>query len=353
MGTPIIAGAGIWKLRQLAGGGAGAFEPAVLAAGVIASAVSGCSPSGSARYLQNHNTDIFVIYRIGAAIVFALLLPALTNAGSAQSGGHGSDQEAATATDPRSDATQNIRTQHELAAALRERGYRATQATISRDVSEMGLIKSNRDEGERGYSVQPRVEQPETSGEERLAMILRDLPVDIRPAGLMIVVRAVPAQRTRSRRRSTAPLAGGRRVHRRRRHRLLSRALTVPRLIGCTGDFSASPRPRSRGRSHTTSAAAVRAVNVCPPVPAGTGMRVPGHSGVAVGRVPDCRGLPRTHCPAARKVDVPFMHARPAVHMPASPTRHDCLGGAGRNYPDPPGAGAAAAAAPSTVQRTV
>ena len=49
-------------------------------------------------------------------------------------------------------ATRNIRTQHELAAALRERGYRATQATISRDVSEMGLIKQTR-EGTRGYEV--------------------------------------------------------------------------------------------------------------------------------------------------------------------------------------------------------
>lgn len=88
-------------------------------------------------------------------------------------------------------ATRNIRTQHELAAALRDRGYRATQATISRDVSEMGLIKQTR-EGTRGYEVPPRVEQPETTGEERLAMILRDLPIEIRPAGLMIVVRAVP-----------------------------------------------------------------------------------------------------------------------------------------------------------------
>jgi len=88
-------------------------------------------------------------------------------------------------------ATRTIRTQHELAAALRERGYRATQATISRDVSEMGLIKQPR-EGTRGYAMPPRVEQPETSGEERLAMILRDLPVDIRPAGLLLVLKAVP-----------------------------------------------------------------------------------------------------------------------------------------------------------------
>ena len=34
-----------------------------------------------------------------------------------------------------------IRTQQELAAALRERGFRTTQATISRDVAELGLIK--------------------------------------------------------------------------------------------------------------------------------------------------------------------------------------------------------------------
>lgn len=88
-------------------------------------------------------------------------------------------------------ATQTIRTQHELAAALRERGYRATQATISRDVGEMGLIKQTR-EGTRGYAVPPRFEQPETTGEERLAMILRDLPMDIRLAGLLIVVKAVP-----------------------------------------------------------------------------------------------------------------------------------------------------------------
>ena len=38
-----------------------------------------------------------------------------------------------------------IRTQQELAAALRERGFRATQATISRDVSELGLHKAPRD----------------------------------------------------------------------------------------------------------------------------------------------------------------------------------------------------------------
>ena len=34
-----------------------------------------------------------------------------------------------------------VRTQAELAAALRDRGFRTTQATISRDVAELGLVK--------------------------------------------------------------------------------------------------------------------------------------------------------------------------------------------------------------------
>ncbi|CAN5780778.1 arginine repressor [soil metagenome] len=84
-----------------------------------------------------------------------------------------------------------IRTQHELAAALRERGFKATQATVSRDVAEMGLIKFSR-EGQRAYAVPPRSGPPETSGDERLAMILRDLPIDIRQSGLMLILRAVP-----------------------------------------------------------------------------------------------------------------------------------------------------------------
>lgn len=85
----------------------------------------------------------------------------------------------------------HISTQQELAAALRERGFRATQATVSRDVAEMGLIKMSRN-GSRAYALPPRSGVPETSGDERLALLLRDLPIDIRSAGLMLVIRAVP-----------------------------------------------------------------------------------------------------------------------------------------------------------------
>jgi transcriptional regulator of arginine metabolism len=87
--------------------------------------------------------------------------------------------------------TREIATQHELAAALRERGFRATQATVSRDVAEMGLVKLSRN-GARHYSLPLRSGPPETSGDERLALILRDLPIEVRPSGLMLIIRAVP-----------------------------------------------------------------------------------------------------------------------------------------------------------------
>jgi transcriptional regulator of arginine metabolism len=87
--------------------------------------------------------------------------------------------------------SRQIRTQHELVAALRERGFRATQATVSRDVAEMGLIKVVR-EGTQEYGLPPRVGQLEVSGEERLAKLLHDLPFEVRQAGLLLVVRTIP-----------------------------------------------------------------------------------------------------------------------------------------------------------------
>jgi transcriptional regulator of arginine metabolism len=88
-------------------------------------------------------------------------------------------------------AQRPIRTQQELATALRDRGFRATQATISRDVAELGLIKSSRD-GVQTYTVPARVTEAESTGEERLRALLHDLPVDVREAGLMLVIKTLP-----------------------------------------------------------------------------------------------------------------------------------------------------------------
>lgn len=84
-----------------------------------------------------------------------------------------------------------IRTQQELAAALRERGFRTTQATISRDVAELGLVKATR-EGVQVYALSPRLVEAEVSGEDRLRRLLPDLPAEIREAGLLLVIKSLP-----------------------------------------------------------------------------------------------------------------------------------------------------------------
>jgi len=84
-----------------------------------------------------------------------------------------------------------IRTQQELAAALRERGFRTTQATISRDVAELGLIKVGR-VGTQAYAIPPRLREAETSGEDRIRTLLRDMPVEVREAGTILILKTLP-----------------------------------------------------------------------------------------------------------------------------------------------------------------
>jgi len=84
-----------------------------------------------------------------------------------------------------------IRTQQELAEALRERGFRTTQATMSRDVAELGLVKAPRN-GTQAYALPTRLVEAETSGEDRLRALVRQIPVEIREAGLILVIRTLP-----------------------------------------------------------------------------------------------------------------------------------------------------------------
>ncbi|MFI5255016.1 MAG: undecaprenyl-diphosphatase UppP [Candidatus Limnocylindrales bacterium] len=76
MGIPVIAGAGLWKGRELIGPQPIAYDPAVLAAGVIASAIAGLLAIGLLmRFLRDHSTGVFIAYRVVfAALVFVALL---------------------------------------------------------------------------------------------------------------------------------------------------------------------------------------------------------------------------------------------------------------------------------------
>lgn len=70
-----------------------------------------------------------------------------------------------------------IKTQHELVAALAERGFECTQATVSRDISELGLRKLP----EGMYVLQEDL---------HLQRMVRDLVVDVAMTGSLVLVKA-------------------------------------------------------------------------------------------------------------------------------------------------------------------
>jgi transcriptional regulator of arginine metabolism len=89
-------------------------------------------------------------------------------------------------------ADRPIASQGELVAELSGLGFDVTQATVSRDVAELGLAKVMR--GERSVYV-----LPETLGgarrapsDERLRRILTDIPVTVGRSGLILVLTGQP-----------------------------------------------------------------------------------------------------------------------------------------------------------------
>ena len=81
-----------------------------------------------------------------------------------------------------------IQTQEELAKALQSDGFRVTQATVSRDIKEMHLIKVPMTEGGYQYAV------PEREGlglSERLIRMLKDCVISVEAAGQMIVIKTL------------------------------------------------------------------------------------------------------------------------------------------------------------------
>ena len=69
----------------------------------------------------------------------------------------------------------NVKTQRDLANQLQAAGYECTQATISRDIMDMGLVKSRE-----GYYVLPE--------EMRLQRMVSELVEEVHVAGNMVVV---------------------------------------------------------------------------------------------------------------------------------------------------------------------
>lgn len=85
-------------------------------------------------------------------------------------------------------SSQDIRTQEELASELRELGYKVTQATVSRDIRELRLIKVAAKGGGFKYA---KPERHEIAVSERLTRILTDSLVNVDSSGNIIVVKTL------------------------------------------------------------------------------------------------------------------------------------------------------------------
>ena len=87
-----------------------------------------------------------------------------------------------------------IGSQRELVDALTAEGFDVTQATVSRDIAELGLLKAPRADGHvyvAPEDVAPTPARPAPS-DERLRRILYDVPVTVGRSGLILVLTGTP-----------------------------------------------------------------------------------------------------------------------------------------------------------------
>ncbi|MDO8506084.1 MAG: arginine repressor [Candidatus Limnocylindria bacterium] len=84
---------------------------------------------------------------------------------------------------------QKLATQGDLVRALKSAGFPATQATVSRDIVELGLVKVARD-GAHAYAAPAAVASG--GGTERLRRFCEDYPVEGSLAANIVVLRSPP-----------------------------------------------------------------------------------------------------------------------------------------------------------------
>ena len=87
-------------------------------------------------------------------------------------------------------STKNVETQEQLLDALQKEGFRGTQATISRDIKELRIVKELTNMGTYRYSA--AVSEIDSSFTNRLNAIFRECVVNFDYAQNIIVIRTLP-----------------------------------------------------------------------------------------------------------------------------------------------------------------
>lgn len=86
-----------------------------------------------------------------------------------------------------------IQTQDELVAALRREGVAVTQATVSRDIKRLGLVKvPARDGGYRYALPAATAAAAPPRAKEHLASVMREFATAVEPALDLVLVKTVP-----------------------------------------------------------------------------------------------------------------------------------------------------------------
>ena len=91
-------------------------------------------------------------------------------------------------------ASRPIGSQREVVDALIAQGFEVTQATVSRDINELGLMKAPRADGHIYVAPEDVATTPLRSpaSDERLRRILGDIPVAVGRSGLTLVLIGTP-----------------------------------------------------------------------------------------------------------------------------------------------------------------
>jgi len=87
--------------------------------------------------------------------------------------------------------TQQVNSQSRLVELLKDDGIVATQATVSRDLDELGAIKVRIPGGDTVYAI-PELPQDRVAPEDHLRRVLGDWVVEVRSSGNMVVLRTPP-----------------------------------------------------------------------------------------------------------------------------------------------------------------
>ena len=85
---------------------------------------------------------------------------------------------------------QSIETQNQLMDELKKRGIDTTQATLSRDIRELRLVKQRSADGTSRYAVSGKADHIDNT--KRLKLILNECSVGVDYAGIVVLLKTLP-----------------------------------------------------------------------------------------------------------------------------------------------------------------